>query len=93
MALVKPWLTDAAQGDVSVADPQPDSGSRALQATPLQAPFLEPNRFYTKVRVRGRFVQLFRAVARAQSDVVPTYSALTVSNLATVPTGGRLPIT
>ncbi|MBV8353410.1 MAG: hypothetical protein JOZ21_14170 [Verrucomicrobia bacterium] len=35
-ALVNPWPTDAAQGVVSIADPQPDSGSLALQAT-LQA--------------------------------------------------------
>ena len=42
MALVKPWPTDAVQGVVSIADSEPDSGSRALQATPLQAPFLDP---------------------------------------------------
>ena len=47
-ALVKPWPPDAAQGVVSIAAPEPDSGSLALQAMPLQASFLDPNRFYIK---------------------------------------------
>ena len=44
-ARVKPWPTDAAQDVVNTDDPEPHSGSLVLQATPLQAPFLDPNRF------------------------------------------------
>ena len=59
MARFNAWPTNAAPGVVRIADAEPDSGSsalqatnalkcpnsRALQATPLQAPFLDPNRF------------------------------------------------
>jgi len=34
-ALVKPWPAAAAQGVVSVADPQPDSGSRRCKQRPF----------------------------------------------------------
>jgi hypothetical protein len=39
-ALIKPGPIDAAHGIVTIADPEPDSGSLALPATPLQAVLL-----------------------------------------------------
>ena len=69
MARFNPWPTNAAPGVVRIADAEPDSGSSALQATPLlQAPCLDPNRF-SKSKVVDEFEE--RAPTRFSLRLLP----------------------